>query len=193
MLVSIKEKAKELGVSIATLRRWDKNGLLSPEKRTFGGHRRYKVAEKVDIKDEEDERLIVGYARVSSHDQTKDLETQKATLLTYKTDVLLSDIGSGLNFKKSGFNKLMTLLLKNKVKKIIITHKDRLLRFGFEMIERICQHKNVDIFIIYEEKENSFEKTLIQDLISIITVFSSKLYGKRSHKNKKKLLKTQYS
>lgn len=154
MLLSIKEKAKELGVSIATLRRWDRKGLLEPDNRTIGGHRRYKVANKVNH--EEDERLIVGYARVSSHDQKKDLETQKATLLQYKTDVLLSDVGSGLNFKKSGFNKLMTLLLNNKVKKIIITHKDRLLRFGFEMIKRICQHSNVDILIIYEEKENSF-------------------------------------
>lgn len=166
MMVSIKEKAKELGVSIATLRRWDKKGLLNPEKRTFGGHRRYKVAEKVSNK--KDERLIVGYARVSSHDQNKDLETQKATLLTYKTDVLLSDIGSGLNFKKSGLIKLLNLLLNNKIKQIIITHKDRLLRFGFEMIERICQHHDVDILIIHEEKENSFEKTLIQDLISIM-------------------------
>ena len=115
MLLSIKEKAKELGVSIATLRRWDSKGLLEPDGRTLGTHRRYKVESKVS--DEEDERLIVGYARVSSHDQKKDLETQKATLLQHKTDVLLSDVGSGLNFKKSGFNKLMTLLLNNKVKK----------------------------------------------------------------------------
>lgn len=147
--------------------------------------------EKVGNK--KDERLIVGYARVSSYDQKKDLETQKATLSTHHPNVLLSDVGSGLNFKKSGFNKLMTLLLNNKVKKIIITHKDRLLRFGFEIIEKLCQHGNVDIVVLYQEEKQSFEKTLVNDLISIITVFSSKLYGKRSHKNKKWLLDVNHS
>jgi len=103
--------------------------------------------------------------------------------------VLISDIGLGLNFNKSGFNKLLNLILHHQIKEILITHKDRLIRFGFPLIEKLCLHFNVKITVIYEEKQVSFEQNLINDLISIITVFSSKLYGKRSHKNKNKIKK----
>lgn len=103
--------------------------------------------------------------------------------------MLISDTGSGLNFNKSGFNKLLILILHHQIKEIMITHKDRLIRFGFPLIEKLCLHFNTKITVIYEEKQVSFEQNLINDLISIVTVFSSKLYGKRSHKNKNKIKK----
>jgi len=180
MYLSIGEKARECGVSVATLRRWDKRGLLKPDIITAGGHRRYKKKNCSDIK-----RLVIAYARVSSHDQKTDLEKQKDVLSAHNPDMLLSDIGSGINFNKPGFKKLIQLLLTGQIQKIIITYPDRLLRFGFSLIEKLCQHFGTEITLLNLKKEQSFEETLAQDLITIITVFSSKLYGKRSHQNKK--------
>jgi len=137
----------------------------------------------------QENKITVAYARVSSYDQKEDLNKQKQVLSSFKPDVLISDTGSGLNFNKSGFNKLLTIILNQQAKEILITHKDRLIRFGFPLIEKLCLHFNIKITVIYEEKQVSFEQSLINDLISIITVFSSKLYGKRSHKNKKKIKK----
>lgn len=147
---------------------------------------------KEDIKKElvpSRNKLTVAYARVSSYDQKEDLNKQKQVLSSLNPDVLISDIGSGLNFNKSGFNKLLNLILHHQIKEILITHKDRLIRFGFPLIEKLCLHFNVKITVIYEEKQVFFEQNLINDLISIITVFSSKIYGKRSHKNKNKIKK----
>ena len=105
MYLSIGEKTRECGVSIATLRRWDKRGLLKPDIITDGGHRRYKKKNCSGIK-----RLVIAYARVSSHDQKADLEKQKDVLSAHNPDMLLSDIGSGINFNKPGFKKLIQLL-----------------------------------------------------------------------------------
>lgn len=105
MYLSIGEKARECGVSIATLRRWDKRVLLRPDMITAGGHRRYRK------KPSTDKRLVIAYARVSSYDQKSDLEKQKKVLSVHKPDRLLSDIGSGINFNKPGFKKLIQLLI----------------------------------------------------------------------------------
>ncbi|HCJ8469918.1 TPA: IS607 family transposase [Escherichia coli] len=147
---------------------------------TAGGHRRYKKKNISGIK-----RQVVAYARVSSHDQKADSEKQKDVLSAHNPDMLLSDIGSGINFNKPRFKKLIQLLLTGQIQKIIITYPDRLLRFGFSLIEKLCQHFGTEITLLNLKKEQSFEETLAQDLITIITVFSSKLYGKRSHQNKK--------
>lgn len=128
----------------------------------------------------------MAYARVSSHDQKEDLKKQKAVLALHKPDVLLADTGSGLNFNKPGFRKLLSLILCGNVSEIIITHKDRLLRFGYELMEKLCLHFSIKITVLHEKQEKSFEEQLTLDLITIITVFTSKLYGKRSHKNKKR-------
>ena len=113
MYLSIGEKAKECGVSVATLRRWDKRGLLKPDIITAGGHRRYK--NRTDVK-----RWVIAYARVSSYDQKADLEKQKDVLSAHHPDMLLSDIGSGINFNKPGFKKLINLLLTGQIKNSVI-------------------------------------------------------------------------
>ena len=133
MYLSIGEKARECGVSVATLQRWDKRGLLKPDIITAGGHRRYKKKNISGIK-----RLVVTYARVSSYDQKADLEKQKDVLSAHNPDLLLSDIGSGINFNKPGFKKLIQLLLTGQIQKLIITYPDRLLRSGFSLIEKLC-------------------------------------------------------
>ena len=152
---------------------------MKPDIITAGGHRRYKKKNCSGIK-----RQVVAYARVSSHDQKADLEKQKDVLSAHNPDMLLSDIGSGINFNKPGFKKLIQLLLTGQIQKLIITYPDRLLRFGFSLIEKLCHHFGTEITLLNLKKEQSFEETLAQDLITIITVFPSKLYGKRSHQNK---------
>jgi len=178
-MLSIAQKAAELGVSIVTLRRWHHKGLLNPDFITPGGHRRY---HKKHI---EKNRIVVGYSRVSSHDQKEDLQRQSSVIKQSSVNKIFSDIGSGLNFNKKGFSPLIKLLFSGAVSEIKIIEKDRLLRFGFPLMEKLCAHFNTKITILRQKPALSFENQLAEDLISIITVFSAKLYGKRSHANKK--------
>lgn len=124
-MLKIKDKAKELGVSVATLRRWHKKGLLLPDFITFGGHRRYQ-AEIIT-----ENRQVIGYSRVSSSDQKEDLIRQSTLLQQAGVDKVIDDVGSGFNFNKKGFKSLLTLIFQNKIKEIKVVEKDRLLRFGF--------------------------------------------------------------
>ena len=96
----------------------------------------------------------------------------------------IKDLGSGLNFNKKGFKQLLHLILNQQCQRLILNHKDRLLRFGSEIIFQLCHYFGIDV-IILEEHDESFEQELVSSVLEIITVFSSKLYGKRSHKNKK--------
>ncbi|MCE7217072.1 IS607 family transposase, partial [Campylobacter coli] len=95
---------------------------------------------------------------------------------------------SGMNYYKKGLTKLLNLILEGQVKRLVLTHKDRLLRFGAELVFAICEAKNVEVIIINQGDENvSFEEELAKDVLEIITVFSARLYGSRSKKNKKLL------
>jgi predicted site-specific integrase-resolvase len=136
--------------------------------------------------------VTLAYARVSSSDQRDDLERQKERLDRHCRNekapyILIDDLGSGLNYKKRGLKKLINMILSGKVKKIVLTHKDRLLRFGAEIIFYLCTFFNTDIELIEEEKELSDNERLAFDVVEIITVFSARLYGKRAHRNKKLL------
>ncbi len=191
-LVDIAEAAKALGVSTITLRRWEQSGKLVPE-RTRGGHRRYDLNQLLpelyrNITNEN--RVTIAYARVSSFDQKDDLERQKQVLEMYCasqgwTFEVVADLGSGMNYYKKGLTKLIKLILKDEVGRLVLTHKDRLLRFGAELIFAICALKNVEIVIINKGEEVSFEEDLAKDVLEIITVFSARLYGSRSRKNQK--------
>lgn len=192
--ISIKEASLLFGVTTITLRRWDKNNVFVPHHRTFGKHRRYKLSSILDVispkRANESSRKTVCYARVSTHGQKDDLNRQANVLNDYclrnnlKNIETINDLGSGLNFKKKGLNKLIKLIINNEVDKIIITHKDRLLRFGSDLLINIAKHFNTQT-IILNEVSKTFEEELSSDVLEIITVFSAKLYGSRSHKNKK--------
>ncbi|MBS9783556.1 MAG: IS607 family transposase [Pasteurella sp.] len=193
-LLTISEVAEELNVSISTLRRWDKDGTLVAE-RTPKGHRRYKqedITSKLGIKKAnlEKQKRTIAYTRVSSHDQKADLQRQIEMLEMFCvkngwTYEIISDLGSGINYNKKGLNKLLNLLLDEQIERLVITHKDRLLRFGAELIFKICKQLDIEVVIINQGKESSFEEELTKDILEIMTVFSAKLYGRRSHKNKK--------
>lgn len=141
-------------------------------------------------------RKTLAYARVSSHDQKEDLERQKQILEIYCASngwnfELLSDLGSGINYNKKGLKKLISSILDDEVGRLVLTHKDRLLRFGAELIFSICEAKEVEVVIINKGEDSAFEEDLAKDVLEIITVFNARLYGIRSNKNKKLIQEMQ--
>lgn len=193
-LVSIGEASKTLGVSITTLRRWETEGRLIAE-HTAGGHRRYDLAKLrpeqfhgIDMAN----RRTIAYACVSSHDQKDDLERQKQVLELYCarqgwTFEVIADLGSGMNYHKKGLKHLLDAVVEGHIGRLVITHKDRLLRFGAELVFAICEAKNVEVVILNHGEDTTFEEDLAKDVLEIITVFSARLYGSRSRKNQKLL------
>ena len=149
MLVSIGKAATLLGISISTLRLWERQQKIQPFCRTKGSHRRYRILDlkkAIGIPIESDVRSVIGYSRVSSYDQRNDLERQKERLQKWGGEhksekfELISDLGSGLNFKKRGLKKVFNMILNGKVKRLILCHQDRLLRFGNELIYLFLLH-----------------------------------------------------
>ena len=192
--ISIGDAAKELGVSVDTIRRWADGGKIRYE-RAPSGHRRFYLADikrmtPRDLK-QLDDRITINYARVSSHDQKNDLIRQIQVLEAFSGSngwqfETIQDLGSGLNYNKKGLKKLLNRILKGDVNRIVLTHKDRLLRFGTELVFAICEEMETEVVIINKTPEElSFEQELAQDMIELVTVFSARLYGARSRKNKK--------
>ena len=97
---------------------------------------------------------------------------------------VIEDLGSGMNYRKKGLKRLLDLIFSKKIKRLVLTHKDRLLRFGSDLIFTLCEMHNVEIVIINQGQDMSFEEELAQDVPEIITVFSARMYGARSKKNK---------
>ncbi|WP_063721487.1 IS607 family transposase [Rivularia sp. PCC 7116] len=192
MTVSIGEAAEKLGVSVKTIRRWSDAGRLGCE-RTPSGHRRYYISDilRLSVKPEREERKTIVYGRVSSHDQKEDLVRQIEVLSQLCVAKgwgyeVIQDLGSGLNYKKKGLKKLLKLILTNQVERLVLTHKDRLLRFGSELVFAMCDEFQTEVVIINKTKEDStFEAELVRDMIELVTVFSARLYGSRSRKNQK--------
>ena len=191
-LLSIKQAANQLGVSVSTLRRWDETGVLVAQ-RTPKGHRRYdlsKINPNLTRNKVEQQRKTIAYARVSSHDQKSDLQRQIEILELYCSAQswsfeVISDLGSGMNYHKKGLKRLLDDILDNKIDRLVLTHKDRLLRFGAELVFALCEARQVEVVIINQGENLSFEEELAQDVLEIITVFSARLYGSPSKKNKK--------
>ena len=189
--IKIGEASKILGITPQTLRRWERIGQLVPDKITAGGTRYYNIDRLLGVSSKgQDSDLTYAYARVSSHDQKEDLQRQKQVLATYCVIhgwnyEVISDLGSGMNYKKRGLKNLLDAILGRKIRRLVLTHKDRLLRFGSELVFTLCEIHNVEVVIINQGEDLSFEEDLAKDVLEIITVFSARLYGVRSHKNKK--------
>ena len=192
-MYSIGKFSKETGISISTLRRWDKENIYKPTFVTEGGTRYYSEDQLNTIISGSSEinksKKIIGYCRVSSQKQKDDLERQVDNVKTYMlakgySFEIITDIGSGINYNNKGLNKLLDLVTDNQVDKIVIMYKDRLVRFGYELLENLCTKHNTVIEII-DNTEKTEEQELVEDLIQIITLFSCRLQGKRAHKAKK--------
>ena len=186
--VKIGEAAKILGVNPQTLRRWEEGGVIEPAKRTPKGTRLYSLQELLGVNDLASP--TIAYARVSSSDQKEDLERQHAVLEAFcnkngwQTEII-RDLGSGMNYNKKGLGHLLELIVRGQMSRLVITHKDRLLRFGAEIVFRICELKGIEVVIINKGEQPTFEEELTRDVMEIMTVFCAKLYGRRSHKSKK--------
>lgn len=188
---SIHEFSKILGVSAQTLRNWDKNGKLHPHHTTASGYRYYseeQLNEVLHIKPKNN-RITIGYCRVSSQKQKDDLKRQIEHVRTYllakgEPFEIISDIGSGINYKKKGLQELIKRISENQVEKVVILYKDRLLRFGFELVEYLAMLHHCEIEII-DNTEKTEQQELVEDLVQIITVFSCKLQGKQANKAKR--------
>ena len=188
---SINKFSKILGVSAQTLRNGDKKGKLHPHHTSSNGYRYYsheQLNQVMNVKPNLD-RIVIGYCRVSSNKQKDDLERQIENMKLYLTAQgkpfeIISDIGSGINYKKKGLKELMKRISQNKVDKVVVFYKDRLLRFGFELVEYIASLYDCNIEII-DHTEKTEQQELVEDLVQIITVFSCKLQGKRANKVRK--------
>ncbi|MFP3268252.1 MAG: IS607 family transposase [Desulfurococcales archaeon] len=185
-LYTLKEAKKLLGVTTKTIQRWDKEGKIRVV-RTVGGRRRIPESEIKRILGLREERVVVGYARVSSTTQKDDLERQKQLIHSYAKDrgygeiQILDDVGSGLDENRKGFLRLLEMVTERKVSKVIVAYEDRLTRFGFETLRRMFQAFGTAIEVI-NSREKAPQEELVEDLITIVSHFAGKLYGMRSHK-----------
>lgn len=191
VLMSIGKFAKELGVTPEHVRTMHRTGEVIPARISEKGTRYYSEEQLRDLKNSrtpQREEKVVAYCRVSTKSQKDELEKQVENVKSYMyakgySFEVITDIGSGINYKNEGLHKLISLIDSNQIIKVVILREDRLVGFGFELIQLLCELHNVDIEII-DKSEVSNEKELTDDLIEIITVFANRLYGSRSNKTK---------
>ena len=185
-----KDFAELLGVSVKTLQRWDRDGILKAN-RTPTDRRYYTYDQYLQFKGiqtENDIRDVVIYARVSTRNQKDDLQNQVEFLKQFCNakgiivNQCMEDFGSGLNYNRKKWNKLLEEVMENKIKTIVISSKDRFIRFGYDWFEKFCEKFNTKIIIVNNEAFSPNEE-LVQDIISILHVFSCRLYGLRKYKN----------
>jgi DNA binding domain, excisionase family len=188
-LISIGKFAKKVGLTTASLRRMHQSGECVPYHITKGGTRYYSLDQLKDFSTaDKKEKLVIGYCRVSTSSQKDDLEIQINNVKSYMyakgyNFEIISDIGSSINYKKKGLQELLDKINDQKISKIIVLYKDRLIGFGFELIEYLCKINNIEIEIIDNTKQSK-EQELSDNLIQIVTVFANQLYGQCSKKTK---------
>ncbi|MDY7008327.1 MAG: IS607 family transposase [Cyanobacteriota bacterium] len=185
-LLTVAEAAELLGVSTKTIRRWETDGRIKSI-RTEGGHRRFRTSDLIGNK--QNHSLTLAYARVSSNAQKKDLDRQKVALHSYCAKngwscEVISDLGSGVNYRKSGLIKLIKLICSHQVERLILTHKDQLLILGSDLIFTLCEIFGTEVVMINCSQDSTFEEVLVQDVLEIIAIFSARLYGLRNYTNK---------
>jgi len=186
---SPQELGKLIGRTTNTLQKWDRKGILkahrSPTNRRYYTHDQYLQYRGLVA---QEQGLTIVYARVSGVAQKPELANQVNALETYckqhsiTVDEWMSDIGSGLNYKRRRFNRLMEMIELGQVRRLIIAHRDRLVRFGYEYFEAFCVRHHTELVVINGEAMSP-EQELVRDLIAIVTVFSARLHGLRSYRN----------
>jgi putative resolvase len=176
--------AKRVGVSVKTLQKWDRIGVL-PAKRTITNRRYYTdddLAAALRLPRVQKERRTVAYCRVSSQAQKPDLANQRHVLEEFckqkqiQVDEWIMEIGGGLNFKRKAFLRLIDAILEGQVERVVLAHQDRLARFGYQLLVHLCQTHKTELMVM-NTQELSPEQELVQDLITITHGFSSRLYG----------------
>lgn len=197
-LINIKEASEMLGVDKRTLLRWESDNQLTPSAKTKGGHRRYLLSEVQALqgidKSKEVLKSVVIYCRVSSNEQKQkgDLDRQKGRMLDYciskkyNVEYSFDEVGSGMSDKRAKLIRLMDLCIEGKISKVIVEHKDRLARFNLNYLRKFFDSHGVALEVVEETLPKSYENELVEDMLSLISSFSSKIYGKRSAENRRK-------
>jgi putative resolvase len=183
-----KQFGQLIGKSVNTLQKWDRKGILkahrAPTNRRYYTHDQYLLYRGLVA---QEQGLTIAYSRVSGVAQKPDLANQINALEAYckqesiQVDEWMSDIGSGLNYKRRQFNRLMELFELGRVRRLIIAHRDRLVRFGYDYFEAVYQRHHTEIMVINGENLSP-EQELVRDVIAIVTVFSARLHGLRSYR-----------
>ena len=186
------EFAEMVGVSVKTLQRWDNEGKLkafrTPSNRRYYTHNQYVEYMGKTVQDKDCRKTII-YTRVSTSNQKDDLKNQVEFLKQYANakgiivDEIFEDVGSGLNYNRKKWNKLLEDCMLGMIKTVIVAHKDRFIRFGYDWFERFLKSNGVEIIVVNNEVLSPQEE-MIQDLINIIHVFSCRIYGLRKYKKK---------
>lgn len=182
-LYTPRELAKFLGVTTETLKQWAEEGKIRFTK-TSGGHRRYIYTKPINCTNQQCEpsKKAYIYARVSSGKQKNDLERQVQSLQSkFPTHHVIKDIGSGINFKRKGLVSLLDQVISGNVSEVVVAHRDRLCRFGFEMFSFLFNRYNVSLQVLSDEDVEEPINTLAKDLLSIVTVFTARYYGARKY------------
>lgn len=189
---TLNQFAARIGVTPQTLRTWHKEGRLTPAFITDGGHRRYTHKQYLEFVGEtsnQTTKLNIGYVRVSSKKQSDDLTRQAQLMENYliakgKPFKIIQSVGSGINYKNPQLHELIRLVVNKEVDTVYVLYKDRIVRFGFELLEFLFNEFGVSIEVVNQQFESAQEE-LVTDLIQIVTVFSAKLNGKRKNKVQK--------
>ena len=185
-----KDFAEKIGVTVKTLQNWDNDGTLKAQ-RTPTNRRYYTEKQYLEYigQGKSSQRKVVAYARVSNAGQKDDLANQVEFLRNYANgkgiilDEVITDIGSGLNYKRKKWNQLLDSIMSNEIDTIYITYKDRFIRFGYDWFEKLAHKFNTQI-VVLNNPDLSPTEELTEDLVSIIHVFSCRIYGLRKYKKK---------
>jgi predicted site-specific integrase-resolvase len=180
--VSPREAADYFDVSLHTLRRWEERGWIKAMRTPSGRERRYDLDSYVKAQTKAATTIIL-YARVSSHAQKPDLDRQVAKLVElYPSAEVISEVGGGLNFKRKKLIALLERVLQRDIATIVVAHKDRLCRFGFDLVKWLCEKHGCQILVLNETSLSPAEE-LVEDVLAIVHCFSSRLYGLRKYKS----------
>ena len=188
-IYSPKEFGKLIGRTTNTLQKWDREGKLVAHRSPMTNRRYYTHYQYLQYRGlvAAEQGLTIAYTRVSGVAQKPDLANQVKALEAYcqqnaiKVDEWMSDIGSGLNYKRKQFNRLMEMIELGQVRRLIIAHRDRLVRFGYDYFEGFCERHHTDILVMNGEAMSP-EQELVRDLLAVVTVFSARLVGLRSYR-----------
>jgi putative resolvase len=196
--VNVTEAARRLGVTVKTLQRWERTGKLIPAARTAGNHRLYLESQLWALQGVRPNlpTRVIAYCRVSSPSQKADLANQRRVLETFcaarglANVEYLEEVGGGMNMKRKNFLALMDAVTARQVTTLVIAHKDRLTRFGFDYFEHLCRSHGCELLIL-NQQSLSPEEEMIQDLMTIVHCFSSRVYGLRNYKKQLELTLNQ--
>jgi predicted site-specific integrase-resolvase len=198
-MLTVGRAAEKLGRAVKTLQRWDRAGILQAGRTSTG--RRYYEQAQIDAflgkKTPKRDRVCLAYCRVSSRAQRPDLKNQREVITQFcvarglANAEYIEEIGGGLNFKRPQFVELVDRICAGDVSTLVVAHKDRLARFGFDLLRHLCEAHQCELLVINDEKLSP-EREMVEDLMTIVHCFSSRLYGLRNYKKAlKEALKSQ--